>query len=75
MRKSGFSDPVTMALIYAATLALVNWMHGSRCNNIKVAGDNNVVYATLSPQGGDSLSVPMVSKGETNKVEIIKGNR
>lgn len=73
-RKSGFTDPVTCTLIVCATLTIISWFHGSRCNNLKISGDSNTVYQTLSPQGGDTVSIPLTTKdGKTVMATIPKG--
>jgi hypothetical protein len=60
-KKSGFSDPITLAIVYGLTLVVVSWFHGSRCNNLKISGDNNTVTQSLSPQGGDTVSIPLTT--------------
>ena len=74
-RKSGFSDPITLAIVYGLTLVVVSWFHGSRCNNLKISGDNNTVTQSLSPQGGDTVSIPLTTAdGKRVSIKVPAGS-
>lgn len=74
MNRKGFTDPVTCTLIVCATMAIISWFHGSRCNNLRISGDSNTVYQSLSPQGGDTVSIPLKTpEGKTVIATVPKG--